>query len=64
VAHEFTNTTDKNQLCNTGKKAQAAIGIKEITVIADKGYFSGQDIVDAQDADMIPLVPKTDTCCG
>jgi hypothetical protein len=61
VAHEVTNTTDKNQLCNMGKQAQAAIGIKEITVIADKGYFSSQDIVDAQDAGMTPIVPKFDT---
>ncbi len=61
VAHEVTNTTDRNQLCRTGKQAQLAVGINEIKVIADKGYFSGQDIVDAQDAGMIPLVPKTDT---
>jgi hypothetical protein len=61
VAHEVTNTTDKNQLCNMGKQAQAAIGIKEITVIADKGYYSSQDIVDPQDARMTPIVPKFNT---
>jgi transposase len=64
VAHEVTNTTDRNQLCRMGKQAKVAVGINEITVIADKGYFSGQDIVDAQDAQdagMIPLVPRTDT---
>jgi hypothetical protein len=61
ATHEVTNTTDRNQLCLMGKQAQAAVGINKITMIADKGYFSGQDIVDAQDADMIPLVPKTDT---
>lgn len=61
VAHEVTNTTDRNQLCRMGKQAQAAVGINEITVLADKGYFSGQDIVDAQDAGMIPLVPRIDT---
>jgi hypothetical protein len=61
VVHEVTNTTDKNQLCNMGKQAQVAVGIKEITVIADKGYFSSQDIVDAQDSGMTPLVPEIDT---
>ena len=61
TAHELTNTTDRNQLCRMGKQAQAAIGIKEITVIADKGYFSSQDIVDAQDEGMTPLVPGIDT---
>tara|TARA_R110001599_G_C12153614_1_gene651690 strand:- start:189 stop:1229 length:1041 start_codon:yes stop_codon:yes gene_type:complete len=61
TAHELTNTTDRNQLCRMGKQAQAAIGIKEITVIADKGYFSSQDIVDAQGEGMTPLVPGIDT---
>ncbi|MFT6905089.1 MAG: transposase [Oleiphilaceae bacterium] len=61
VAHEVTNTTDRNQLCRMGKQAQDATGINEITVLADKGYFSSQDIVDAQDAGMTPLVPGIDT---
>lgn len=61
VAHEVTNTTDVNQLCHMGKLAQTAVGINELTVLADKGYFSGQDIIDAQDAGMIPLVPRVDT---
>jgi transposase len=49
VAHDVTNTTDRNQLCHMEKQAQEAVGINEITVIADKGYFSSQDIMDAQD---------------
>ena len=61
AAHEVTNTSDRSQLCRMGKQTQEAVGINEITIIADKGYFSGQDIVDAQDAGMIPLVPKPDT---
>lgn len=61
VAHDVTNTTDRNQLCRMGKQAQAALKNKDITVLADKGYFSSQDIVDAQDAGMTPLVPKIDT---
>jgi transposase len=61
VAHEVTNTTDRNQLCHMGKQAQEAVGINEITVLADKGYFSSQDIMDAQDAGMMPLVPNFDT---
>lgn len=61
VAHEVTNTPDRGRLCEVGKMAQDALGNKNITVIADKGYFSGQDIKDAQDAGMIALVPKGDT---
>ena len=35
--------------------------LKNSWFIADKGYFSGQDIQDTKDASMIPLVPKGDT---
>jgi transposase len=61
VAHDVTNTTDRNQLCRMGKQAQVALKNDDITVLADKGYFSSQDIVDAQDAGMTPLVPNIDT---
>ena len=61
VAHDVTNTTDRNQLCRMGKLAQIALKNEDLTVLADKGYFSSQDIVDAQNAGMTPLVPKTDT---
>lgn len=61
VAHEVTNTTDRGQLCPTAILAQHALKRKDLTVIAGKGYFSGQDIKNTQDADMTPLVPKGDT---
>jgi transposase len=61
VAHDVTNTTDRNQLFRMGKQAQEAVGINELTVLADKGYFSSQDIMDAQDAGMTPLVSRFDT---
>jgi len=61
VAHDVTNSTDRNQLCRMGKLAQTALKNKDITVLADKGYFSSQDIVDAQDTGMTPLVAKFDT---
>ncbi len=62
VAHEVTNScSDRGQLCGTGKLAQEALGNRDITVIADKGYFSGQDIKDTLDEGMTPLVPKGDT---
>ena len=61
VAHEVTNKQDRGQLCHMGKQTQVALDQKTITVVADKGYYSGQDIKDTQDAGMIPLVPKSDT---
>lgn len=61
VAHEVTNRQDRGQLCSMGKQAQSALGQETLTVLADKGYYSGQDIKDTQDAGMTPLVPKGGT---
>jgi transposase len=61
VAHEVTNKQDRGLLCQVRKQVQIALDKKKITVIADKGYFSGPDIKDTQDAGMTTLVPKGDT---
>ncbi len=61
VAHEVTNKPDRGQLCQVAKEVQMALGKKDVTVIADKGYYSGPDIKDTQDAGMTALVPKGDT---
>jgi len=61
VAHEVTNKQDRGQLCSMGEQAQVALGQDAVTVLADKGYYSGLDIKATQDAGMTPLVPKGDT---
>ncbi|OUR83361.1 IS1182 family transposase [Colwellia psychrerythraea] len=61
VAHEVTNTTDRGQLCNMTKQTLEALGQSVTTVLADKGYYSRQDIKDTQDLGVMTLVPKTDT---
>jgi hypothetical protein len=62
VAHYVTNdTSDRNQLSKIGQQAQAALHNSNLTVLADKGYYSGVAIKDCQDKGMTPLVPKTDT---
>jgi len=62
AAHFVSNEPmDRGLLCEIGEKAQQALGKKNITVLADKGYFSGPSIKRAQDKGMIPLVPKPDT---
>jgi len=61
VAHDVTNKPDRGQLCQMGKQVQSALGKEAVTAIADKGYYSGPDIKDTQDAGMTVLVPKGDT---
>lgn len=61
IAHEVTNINDRGQFADVSKLAQSALEKKDITVIADKGYYSREDIKDAQDDGVIALVPKGDT---
>ena len=41
--------------------AQKAVGRKDITVLADKGYYSRSDIKTVLDSGAVALVPKGDT---
>ena len=61
IAHEVTNINDRGQFTRVAKLAQSALAKKDIIVIADKGYYSRQDIKAAQDTGVTALVPKVDT---
>ncbi len=59
VAHEVTNVgNDRAQLTAMASQAREAIGQEALTVIADRGYFDGEEIVSCEAAGMTPLVPK------
>jgi transposase len=59
VAHEVTNVgNDRGQLAMMAKQARAATGITELTVVADRGYFSGDEILACAQAGITPFVPK------
>jgi len=62
VAHEVSNVgTDRGHLATMAKKAQAATGVDDLTVVADRGYFDGEEILECDRAGMTPLVPKPTT---
>ena len=62
VAHEVTNLGhDRTQLEPMGLKAQAATGCEQITALADRGYFNGEQILACEGTGVLPCVPKTDT---
>ncbi len=62
VAHEVTSApTDRNQLSSMAGKAKAALDTETLTVIADPGYYKGEEIVDCYAAGIKALVPKVDT---
>ena len=59
VAHEVTNIgNDRSQLATMAKQAQAATGVRDLTAIADRGYFKGEEILACEAAGVTPLVPK------
>jgi CheY-like chemotaxis protein len=59
VAHEVTNVgNDRSQLSTMAKQARTAMGTQEITVIADRGYFKGEEILACHEAGITALVPK------
>jgi len=59
VAHEVTNVGhDRTQLASMAKQARSATGKEDLTVLADRGYFKGEQILDCDQAGMTPLVPK------
>jgi transposase len=61
VEHEVTNVGhDRTQLGTMAERAQEAVG-RPITVLADRGYFKGEEIVRCEQAGIVPLVPKPQT---
>ena len=62
AAHEVTNVpSDRSQLSSMAGKAVSALDAETLTVIADPGYYKGEEIVNCYDAGITALVPKTDT---
>ena len=51
VAHEVTNVgSDRSQLSRMSEQARAAIGSEVIEAVADRGYYSGEEIVACEQA--------------
>src|SRR4029077_2520230 len=47
VAHEVINDgLDRDQLAPMAEKAKAALGADELTVVADRGYFKSEQILE------------------
>jgi len=62
ATHEVTNEpSDRSQLSSMAGQAAAALDAKALTVVADPGYYKGEEIVDCYAAGIKALVPKTDS---
>jgi transposase len=65
VAHNVTNIgSDRAQLAPMGEMALEASGQAAITVLADRGYYSGDQILACEGKGVDPIIPKTETSGG
>ena len=59
VAHEVTNVgSDRSQLSHMSERARAAIGSEAIEAVADRGYYSGEEILACEEAGITVYLPK------
>jgi transposase len=62
VAHEVTNQGhDRAQLYNMATQAKEAMGVKALEVVADRGYFKGEEIKACDDDGITTYLPKPQT---
>ena len=62
VAHDVINVgNDRSQLSPMSKKAKAALGTDTLEVIADSGYFSGEEILACEEDGITATLPKSAT---
>jgi hypothetical protein len=58
AAYAVTNDgNDLGQLANMAKQGQKALGVKEVTVLADGGYFDGNTIKECEEAGITTYLP-------
>jgi len=59
VAHEVTNVgSDRAHLVKMAEAAREALGTEELTAIADRGYYSSEQLKRCEDAGIAPVMPK------
>jgi transposase len=62
VAHEVTNVgTDRHQLADMAALACQELGSETLEVVADRGYYEGEEIKTCEDAGITVTLPKPQT---
>ncbi len=62
VAHEVTNIgTDRGQLCDMAQRARHAMAVRKLSTVADRGYFSGPEILACERLGITTYVARTMT---
>jgi transposase len=59
VAHEVTNVgTDRSQLSPMAMAAKAVLAVEKLDAVADRGYFSGEEVLACEKAGITVTLPK------
>ena len=59
IAHEVINEgTDRAQLSPMAKAAKAVLAVEKLDAVADRGYFSGEEILACDNAGVTVTLPK------
>ena len=59
VTHDVTNVgSDRHQLANMADQARAEMAVEALNVVADRGYYDGEEIVACEEAGITVILPK------
>ena len=59
VTHEVTNEgSDRSQLSHVAKETKATLNVDKLDVVADRGYFNGEEILACEEAGITVTLPK------
>jgi transposase len=62
IAHEVTNAgSDRSQLANVAKQAKETLQAETLDVVADRGYYNGNEIRACEQASIDTYLPKPKT---
>jgi transposase len=62
VAHDVINTgSDRHQLATMAKQAHEAMGVEKLTAVADRGYYTSDEILACEQAGITPVLPRPQT---
>jgi transposase len=59
ITHEVTNSgSDRAQLANIASRAKDVLGVDKLEAVADRGYYSGEEILACDKAGIAVTLPK------
>jgi transposase len=62
VNHDVTNVgNDRNLLSDVASETKRVLGVDSLTVLADRGYYKGEEIKACEDNNITVYIPKSDT---